>query len=66
MRIKMGVRGLILGFMGVALITLIQVGPVYAINTAYLDLNLTNWNVDDIQSTGDYIHVTATNVGSNT
>ncbi len=45
------------------LAVMVQSGPAYAI--PYLDVNLTNWNVDDISS-GHYVHVTAENTGANT
>lgn len=45
------------------LIVMAQSGTAYAI--PYLDLNLTNWNVDDITSS-HYVHVTAENTGANT
>jgi len=60
---KVGTKaiGLWLGILVLGLI--LPGGPVYAI--PYLDVNLTNWDVDNI-STSDYVNVTAEDSGSNT
>jgi len=55
-----GLGVMVLGILAV----MAQSGPAYAI--PYLDTNLTNWNVDDIQLTGDYVQVKAENTGGNT
>ena len=55
-----GLGVLVLGILAV----MAQSGPAYAV--PYLNTSLTNWNVDDIQLTGDYVQVTAENTGVNT
>jgi hypothetical protein len=57
------VKTIVIGLGILALGLLLQGGPAYAI--PYLDVTLTNWDVDDI-SPSDYVHVTAENSGSNT
>lgn len=60
---KMKSKGLmrLAGFLLLGIIALNS--PAYAI---LIDTNLTNWNVDDIQLTGDYVHVTTTESGVTT